>query len=206
MENKKFELTEETLELYGHTLYRIKALKDFSVVHKGDLGGWVEKEDNLSQYGDCWIGDDAKVWGNAEVYGDAYICDDAKVYDNAKVYDGAIVSCNAEVHEEAQVFGDVTVYDDANVCGKAKVFGDTTVYGYTKICGDAEVKSIDDYMVFHSFWNIGRWLTWTRSNDMWKEGLFYGTGDELVKETYKLSDEIGRKYEAAVNYINSIFH
>ena len=37
----------------------------FGNVKKGDLGGWIEKEDNLSQEGDCW------VFGDAWVYGDA---------------------------------------------------------------------------------------------------------------------------------------
>lgn len=49
---KKYELTEDTLEIDGHILHRIKALKDFGDVKKGDLGGFVEKESNLAQEGD----------------------------------------------------------------------------------------------------------------------------------------------------------
>ena len=182
---KKFELTEETLELYGHTLYRIKALKDFGSVHKGDIGGVVEKEDNLSQYGDCWIGDDAKVWGNAEVYGDA------------------------QVYGYVQVFGDAKVYEHANVYGDAKVCRNTRVCGNVEICGNAEIKSINDYAVFKNFWSSGRYFTWTKSNNMWKVGCFYGTGEELVKKAYEDSDESGKNYEIIVNsvkQINSIFH
>ena len=41
---KKFQLTTETKVFDGVTLYRIQALRDFSNVKKGDLGGWVEKE------------------------------------------------------------------------------------------------------------------------------------------------------------------
>ena len=48
--SKKYELTDETMEWEGHTLHRIKALRDFNDVKAGDLGGWVESEDNLSQY------------------------------------------------------------------------------------------------------------------------------------------------------------
>ena len=40
---KKFELTEET-KIYGNLcLKRIKALKDFGNIKKGEMGGFVEK-------------------------------------------------------------------------------------------------------------------------------------------------------------------
>ena len=58
---KKFELTNETIEVYGRTLFRIKALTTFANVCEGDLGGYIEKEDNLSQVGNAW------VYGNARV-------------------------------------------------------------------------------------------------------------------------------------------
>ena len=41
---KKYELTDETKEFNGKTLYRIRALIDFGLVKTGDLGGWIEKE------------------------------------------------------------------------------------------------------------------------------------------------------------------
>ena len=55
MNNEKYELTSITMEFGGRTLYRIRSLKNFSDVRKGDLGGWVQTKDNLSQEGDCWI-------------------------------------------------------------------------------------------------------------------------------------------------------
>lgn len=76
---KKYELTDETIEVYGTALHRIKALKDFGNVKKGELGGYVESEHNLSQEGNCW------VCGNAKVYGNALVCGNAKVYSNAEV-------------------------------------------------------------------------------------------------------------------------
>ena len=71
---EKYELLkDDTKEVSGHTLYRIKALRDFGDVTKGDLGGYIESEDNLSHNGDAWVFDDARVWGNAEVCGSAVI-------------------------------------------------------------------------------------------------------------------------------------
>lgn len=43
---KKYELTEETTNIFGKTLHRIRATRDFSNGHAGDLGGFIEDELN----------------------------------------------------------------------------------------------------------------------------------------------------------------
>ena len=73
MEIKKYKLTEEIIKVDDSILYRIEALRDFNDVKKGDKGGFVEKEENLSQYGDSWVYDNAMVFGNAEIVGDAKV-------------------------------------------------------------------------------------------------------------------------------------
>lgn len=68
---KKYELTNEHIDAYGTRLYRIRALIDFGDVKAGDLGGYVESENNLSHdgnawvYGNAWVSDNARVSGNA---------------------------------------------------------------------------------------------------------------------------------------------
>ena len=210
MKDEKFELTEETIEWDDHTLYRIKALKDFGNIKKGDLGGFIEKEDNLSQDGTCWIYDDAKVYDDARVF------EDAKVYNNANVFDCAVVYCNAEISSSAKVYGDAEVCGNTQVYGNAFVYGKAFVYGNAKIYddafvnsdadiqGNAEIKSINDYAVFKNFWSSGCWFTWTRSNDMWSVDDFYGTGEELVKEAYEDSEKSGKCYEAYVNLMKEL--
>ena len=47
--NKKYELTNETISFNNRKLYRIRALKDFSDIKKGELGGYIESEKNLNQ-------------------------------------------------------------------------------------------------------------------------------------------------------------
>ena len=101
----------------GKTLLRIQALIDFSIFKKGEKGGYIEKEDNLSQEGDAWVSEDARVYGDAQVYGDA------RVYWNAQVYG------NARVFGDAWVYGDAWVSGDARVYGNARVFGNARVYG-----------------------------------------------------------------------------
>lgn len=69
----KYELINKTTNYLGKTLYRIKALKSFSNVTKGDLGGYVQSDKNLSQIGNCWIYGNAKVFGKAVISGNARI-------------------------------------------------------------------------------------------------------------------------------------
>ena len=94
---KKYELTSTTKDFFGTTLYQIRALKDFGIVKAGDLGGWIEKEENLSQEGECWVAGNAGVFGNAWVFGNARVFGDAKVCGDARVYGKAQVSGNAEI-------------------------------------------------------------------------------------------------------------
>lgn len=82
---KKFELTGEQKHCCGITLFRIKALKSFSDVVVGQTGGWVEKEENLSQDGDAWVSGNAVVKGDAVVSGSAVVKGDAWIIGNAVV-------------------------------------------------------------------------------------------------------------------------
>lgn len=50
-EAKKYKLTDETINIGSRTLYRIEALDEFSDLWKGDNGGFVESEKNLSPQG-----------------------------------------------------------------------------------------------------------------------------------------------------------
>ena len=63
---KKFELTSEFVTFLGKKLFRIKALISFGNVKEGELGGFVEKEENLDQSGNAWVSGDARVYGNAD--------------------------------------------------------------------------------------------------------------------------------------------
>ena len=220
--SKKYKLTDETINLNGATLYRIEALKDFGEIKKGDKGGFIESENNLAHEGDAWVSDNAHVYGdacvfdNAQVYGNAFISGyaqvygDAFVYGNAWLYDNTRVCGYARVADNARVYGDANVCDDSSVFGSAcvydnaHVYGDALVRGYACVCGDAEISNKSDYIVFQNWWSSGRYFTWTRSNNMWSVGCFYGTGEELIKKAYKDSELSGREYERVVRYVESI--
>lgn len=78
---KKYELTDEIIEVEGKKLYRIRALVDIPKhdVKIGDFGGFVESEENLSHLGDAWVTDNARVTDNAWVGKNVLVTDNARV-------------------------------------------------------------------------------------------------------------------------------
>lgn len=225
---RKYEFTGETKRLWNITLYRIKALRDFGNVKAGNKGGWIESEENLSHEDTCWVYENAEVFDSARVIGSAQVFDTARVFDTAqvygraRVYGDARVYKNSAVHEDAQVYGYAQVYgggqigenaqaygyaqigENAHVYGSAQLCGDARVYGSAEVCGNAIVSSDRDYIVFKNWWSSGRYFTWTRSNNKWKVGCFYGTGEELIRKAYEDSERSGREYECIVRYVNSV--
>ena len=95
---KKYKLLEnDTITVGDRTLYRIEALLDFVYVKKGDKGGYVESEDNLSHEGNCWVADNALVCTNARVSGNAYVFGNACILGNAQISgDGMITNVRQE--------------------------------------------------------------------------------------------------------------
>jgi UDP-3-O-[3-hydroxymyristoyl] glucosamine N-acyltransferase len=266
---KKYKLTDETIKIDDVTLYRIEALKDFGKIKKGDKGGFVQSEKNLSQKGNCWIYDDAcafddaivkdnahlynnsVVFGNARVYENAHIHKSASIFNDAKVYGHACVTDRAVVFETADIYGYGYVCDNAQVYGNAYVFefatigeyakvfgtalgnarirGNACVRGGARVTGDAIVyddaiiedycvvrgnaciggnvtlKKREDYVTFYEWWSrYNRIITWTRPNNMWRVGTFYGTAEELVKQAYKDNEKFGRQYEHFMKSIEAI--
>lgn len=85
---KKYELLKDSFETFTcctgpvgtpettYTVYRIRALRDFRSlcgdIKAGDIGGYIESEDNLSHEGNCWI-EEGKVAGDSRIIGNASI-------------------------------------------------------------------------------------------------------------------------------------
>lgn len=199
-ENRHYELIDETIEFDGHTLHRIRYTKDFRNITKGTLGGFVENYNNLCD--EAWVGGDAKVYAGAVVK------------NRASVYGNACASNCAVICERACICDSVIVSGGVWIGGYTKISGFTVVRRkgclaldidvYTEIGGDAVIESNYDYIVFKNWWSSGRYFTWTRSNDMWCVGCFYGTGKELIAKAYKDSKVSGREYERVVKYVEQI--
>ena len=90
-------------------LFKIRATKDFGDVKAGDFGGFVQNESNLSQEGDCWVYDEAKVYDGAVVKGNAKICNKTRVKEKSKV-NGEVIIKNSSITESV-VIGNSIISD-----------------------------------------------------------------------------------------------
>ena len=122
---KKFELTDisktikHPLSNKDITLYQIRSLIDFTLINgyyvsNGDLGGWLEKESNLSQEGLCWI------------YDNCYMFDDAYRFGNSIGYGNSMQFGNSQQYEISQQHGNSQQY------GHSIQYGDSRQYGYSQ--------------------------------------------------------------------------
>lgn len=185
---KKYEIVKDNFkEIYGIKVYRIRALKDIQNRHqdikKGDLGGFVESERNLSQHDNCWIFDDAIVFGYAKVRDSANVCEHAqisndtiiigyatikghsKIYDHAKIGGYALIDERSEIDEHAQIWDNVYVGGHAHIFGNAVLERSVTVVGDAGICGNAELLDSNDYVTLTGFGLTHNTITFFRTNE-----------------------------------------
>lgn len=189
MANAKYEILEgdkyQIKLAVGGTLKRIRALRDIpeAQVKFGDLGGYVQHEHNLSTTGSCWVHDDAKVFGHAEVRGDARLFGDARVQGFAALTDHVLVNGDAIIAGCTQLTDGLHISDDARIFSNAHV-------GW--------------------FANVGSeygTLVWWRGKSciMVRRGCFFGTLDAFeaaVKERHG-DYPFGREYQCLIEVIRS---
>lgn len=123
---QRFKLTNKTKKYQGKTLYQIEALTNFWEIKKGDVGGFVESEENLSQQGECWI------------YPKAMAMDQAQVLGNALLLDKSIIKDNAIIDGYSRLYGNAVVKDNA------KILGATIINNQSEIYGNAELNCSED--------------------------------------------------------------
>lgn len=189
----KYELTDDCIEYTGRTLHRIRALKDFGIVKKGDLGGYIESVNNLSQDGSAWVYDEAKISrsaeisGNVKIMGNAVISDSAKVYGkviingeakisgsaeisgNAMIYGNAVISDSVKILSNAMIGGTAVIKEKVNISDTVKINGTAKISGKATICGNAEIydnaviNKIGDYATVQGFGRHHRVTTFYRN-------------------------------------------
>ena len=135
---KKYETIEE------HGRFRVRALRGFTnkasgrTIEKGEIGGWVDGEHNLSQRGTCWISDEASVNNRGRVRRHAIVSENAKV-EGGTVTGKSIVEGNATVRDTASITGKAVVEGNATVEGDAWVGHDAMVGGEASLGKGAHV-------------------------------------------------------------------
>lgn len=168
MENKKFELCSDSKPWTDNIiLHRIRALKDFVCdgifIRKGDKGGFVQWEQNLSQDGNCWIFgnavamEDSTVKDNASLHDQAMIFDKSIVCDNASLYNftamfdksmsagNSVLSGHAKMHAQSVIIDNACIggcaiaCDNCIISGNAKVQGNTIIHGSASVSGNSKL-------------------------------------------------------------------
>lgn len=147
--NPKYEITSMVHPQYPW-LHRIRALRNIREdVHAGDLGGFVQSEENLSQEGKCWIAENAIAAEEAYVSGDAilwnYSCARgcaaisgvSRIGGQAIIEDHAIISAGY-VHGNVHVSGNAQIYANSVTGCIPVIMEGATVYG--TLGGEIEVR------------------------------------------------------------------
>lgn len=144
---KKYELTDDSITYMGLKLFRIRALISFNNVKAGDLGGYVEKEENLSHDGDAWI------------------YNDARIFNDARIYNNACISCNARISGNAYIYGDARIFGNARVSDKAHISGNARICGNAYICSNARISGDADYLYLKGLGSENRNTTFFKCVD-----------------------------------------
>jgi hypothetical protein len=200
MTQQKYILTNETFTSLGHTLHRIQAVRDFSDVKAGDLGGFVESTSNLSQSGNCWIYDNACVFGNASVSIDAKVKDHAVVYNTYKNIPGdsrlhrTSVSDSAVVENRAIVRNRAMIKNFAVVSGNAIIENDVQLTGHSFVGYDSIITQPDE---FFEVAIDDQTFVYTCSNRMWQNQSFVGNHEQF--EQFAQSHNV--QYSKAINRV-----
>ena len=132
--SKKYELLiDNSINYDGRILYKIKALKDFEDIKKGDIGGYIESEKNLSQEDGSWVCGNSNVYGDAiirdsiikdSIIKDSHICEaiifdsdieHSTIQNSHIVYSNVYKSSICESHTENSHIKDLTI-KNSNIC------------------------------------------------------------------------------------------
>ena len=128
MSEKKYEITKIAHPQYPW-LHRIRALRDVREnVRAGDLGGFVQSEENLSHEGQSWIADNAVAAEEAYVHGDAILWDHSCIRGSAAISGPSRVGGNAIIEDYAIITAGY-IHGDVHISGNAKLFANAVTGG-----------------------------------------------------------------------------
>lgn len=140
MTNQKYEITEIAHEKYPF-LHRIRALRNIgSEVKAGDLGGFVESENNLSfePRDDAWIFDNAIICNDAYADKGSYLRGDAIACDHAYVSQGTLLAGHTRAEDDAYIRG-ATLMNHARASGFAVIVYNQDTGGVPMLSGRSAV-------------------------------------------------------------------
>ena len=136
--DKKYELIETDCDGF----YRIKALKDFQlitgeIVKKGDIGGRVHGEHNLSQEGNCWIEGISGAYDNSRVMDNAVLKYCSRTYHNSIVSGNAVMKDFSRAEDNSIISGNAVMKDNSRARDNSTISGNAVMKDYSLAKGDS---------------------------------------------------------------------
>ena len=164
MQQKKYELTDEMKSVMGKNLHRIRYLIDIPAhgIDAGDLGGWVENEENLSQTGNCCVIGNGCVLENGRVTENGCVAENGQVAGNGQVAENGCVIGNGRVDENGRVAGHGWIAENGCVIGNGRVNDSGRVDGHGCVTDDGLVTANCDIVMITGFLEENRTITFYR--------------------------------------------
>lgn len=186
-------------------LYRILALKtfqnpQFGEIKEGEIGGYVQSEDNLSHDGTCWIAHTAKVFDTAIVKDDAIVQDNAGVFETAQVVTDSVIKGLARIRGSA-IVDSCKIGDKSDVLGSPKIFN-VTMHNSARIYGNATVSHtiMSDGAMIHGdaqvFKSVLKDISEIRGNAVVHQGQY--TGRSIITEGERINETLHADVDLAI--------
>lgn len=145
------------------------------------------------------------VMGNAQISGNVFMSDSARAMDKASISGDISMEDNVRVYRNARISGKIIMKGYACVYGNAIISGrNILMAGAETISGEASICGNKDFIVFRTWWNSGKYITWTRSDNMWNDFSFHGTGKELLKAKADEGRWSLEEYKALIRYVEGV--
>lgn len=191
----KYEIINETRDIGGTVVYRIKALDSFDDVRSGDLGGFIESGSSLSQKGRCWVYDDSVVMGAAQVM------DDAKVRNQSIVRGMAVIRGEASI-QTSIIEGYITVRGaskviNSNIKGADVIEGAQVIrdrFDFDEESNTSNALGINDFIDLDYDDSAYSYEIDDESNDYEDNAYYYGS--DYDSDDYEDSDYDDRGYDS----------
>ena len=131
--NMKYEITDIEHPEYKQ-LRRIRALIDIGTdVKAGDLGGYVESAYNLSQYGDCWLYDDSRMFDHSRMRGNS------QMHDHSLMLDYSIMLDNSRMHDNSMMLDYSRMFDYSHMHGNSRMHDHSEMRDYSQMHGNSRM-------------------------------------------------------------------
>lgn len=187
METKKYGFTGETMEYNGIILHRIQALVDFFEVKAGDLGGWIEKEENLSQEGECWVYDESKAIGDTKISGIVFVSDNSVIIDSE--ISGHAIVVESKVTSNSIVTGG-TMLSGSKISGESQL--DCNII---KECELENVIAVGGTSMFETYLEC-------RAENIYSNIVINRNSITIESDNNKV--EIGLNFDGQITRVNSV--